>query len=242
MMSENRIWSIKNEYFTPFKMNICRNAEYVISILKKISITSDQSIYLRGSFLESNELFPGSDIDIIVIDDKLENQVIYEIKSKLDFTNRNIEIVLLSQDQIKNRPSYRLLLHTRSLLVSGKIINFDPVKADLETMRDHLFQYKPFMVSQYLSKNKNIRIIQLKQITRAYGILYFLYQNKFSRDIKTCTLWAKEINHTAGNFLEEMWGKVDFTSSYENVDLSIIKTTFIEDSKRALDWYLKKLD
>jgi len=241
-VSENKIWAINGGFFTPFKINISKNAECVLSKLKEIIISPNQSIYLRGSFLECKKLFSSSDIDIIVVADNLDNQIINEIKSKLDFTNRYIEIVLLSQDQINKRPSYRLLLHTRSLLVNGLRIEFEPVKADIETMRDHLFHYKPFMLAPYLSKNKNIRITQLKQITRSYGILYFLYQNKFSRDIKTCTLWAKEINETAGNFLKEMWNNIDFTSSYEKEDLSIIKTSFIYDSKLALDWHLKKVN
>lgn len=239
-MSENQIWSINNGYFTPFKINISRNAEYVLSILKDIRITPDQSIYLRGSFLESNKLYPSSDIDIFLVSENFETKSVDEIKNKLNFTNRNIEIVLLSKNQIKNNPYHRLLLHTRSLLISGKKINFEPVKADLETMRDHLFHYKPFMLAPHLSKNKNIRIIQLKQITRAYGILYFLYQNEFSRDIQTCSNWAKEINYSAGIFLEEMWSTIDFTSSYETVDLSFIKNSFIQDSKHAIDLYLKR--
>jgi hypothetical protein len=235
-MNNCSIWYISDGYFSPFKLIPTKNSELLASTIRKINIPVNISIYLRGSFLESDFLFPNSDIDLVAISDNISKDFLEALKTKLENFKRPIEILSLGQSETQKRHSLRLLLHTRSLHIAGPKIKFSPVKADLETMQDHYFQYKPHMIPANLSLNKNIRIMQLKQITRAYGILYFMHNSKvFSRDISTCLNWAIELDNKTGSILKDLWDSVDYPRTYKKYLLSEIKSAFLNESKRAIN-------
>ena len=82
--------------------------------------------------------------------------------------------------------------------------------------------------------------MQLKQITRSYGVLYFMHNpNVFSRDISTCLNWAIEIDYKTGIILKELWDSVDYPITYEKYNLSKVKSAFIFESRRAIDKFNK---
>lgn len=235
-MNNCRIWNVVDGYFSPFNITPSTNSELLASTIRKINIPINTSIYLRGSYLESDLLFPNSDIDLVTISEDINQYFLEKLKSNLENFNRSIEILSLRQSETQKRHALRLLLHTRSLHVAGPKIKFSPVKADLETMRDHYFQYKPHMISPNLSLRKNIRIMQLKQITRSYGVLYFMHNpNVFSRDILTCLNWAIELDYKTGSILKELWNSVDYPRTYKENNLSEIKSAFLIESRRAVD-------
>jgi hypothetical protein len=237
-MNNCRIWNVCDGKFSPFKITPTKNSEVLSSTIRKIKIPVNTSIYLRGSYLESDFLFPNSDIDLVIISNFINHDFIEKIKVSLINFKRPIEILSLSKSEIKERHTYRLLLHTRSLHVAGPKIKFSPVKANLETMQDHYFQYKPHMISEYLSMNKIIRIMQLKQITRSYSIIYFMYNtNVFSRDISTCLNWAIELDNKTGSILKDLWESVDYPKKYQQNSLSIIKSAFLIESLRVIKKY-----
>lgn len=235
-MNNCRIWNVVDGYFSPFNITPSTNSELLASTIRKINIPINTSIYLRGSYLESDLLFPNSDIDLVTISEDINQYFLEKLKSNLENFNRSIEILSLRQSETQKRHALRLLLHTRSLHVAGPKIKFSPVKADLETMRDHYFQYKPHMIPPNLSLRKNIRIMQLKQITRSYGVLYFMHNpNVFSRDILTCLNWAIELDYKTGSILKELWNSVDYPRTYKENNLSEIKSAFLIESRRAVD-------
>lgn len=235
-MNNCRIWNVVDGYFSPFNITPSTNSELLASTIRKINIPINTSIYLRGSYLESDLLFPNSDIDLVTISEDINQYFLEKLKSNLENFNRSIEILSLRQSETQKRHALRLLLHTRSLHVAGPKIKFSPVKADLETMRDHYFQYKPHMISANLSLRKNIRIMQLKQITRSYGVLYFMHNpNVFSRDILTCLNWAIELDYKTGSILKELWDSVDYPRTYKENNLSEIKSAFLIESRRVVD-------
>jgi len=240
-MNNCKIWYVSDGFFSPIKIIPTTNSELLTSTIRKIKIPINTSIYLRGSFLESDFLFPNSDIDLVTISDNINQDFLEKLKSNLENFNRSIEILSLRQSETQKRHALRLLLHTRSLHVAGPKIKFRPVKADLETMQDHYFHYKPHMIAASLSLHKNIRIMQLKQITRAYGILYFMHKSKvFSRDISTCLNWAIELDNKTGSILKNLWDLVDFSKTYKETNLSEIKSAFIIESQRAVNKFKEK--
>ena len=237
-MNNCRIWNVYDGEFCRFNISPSFNSKYITSTIEQIEIPIDTSVYLRGSYLENDILFSNSDIDLIIISDNIQYDFLETLKANLANLKRPIEILSLSRREIKTRHTYRLLLHTRSLHISGPKIIFSPVKANLETMQDHYFQYKPHMISENLSMNKNIRIMQLKLITRAYGILYFMFEkSKFSRDISTCLNWAIELDNKTGLILTDLWNSVDNPETYQQFSLFEIKTAFLIESQRALNYY-----
>ena len=241
-MNNCTIWNVVDGYFSPFNIIPSSNSKLLASAVSKLDIPINTSIYLRGSYLEYDLLFPNSDIDLIVISDNIKPDSIDKIRNSLVDFKRPVEILSLCRNEIKNRHAIRLLLHTRSLHISGHKIIFSPVKADIETMRDHYFQYKPHMISANLSLQKNIRIMQLKQITRSFGVLYFMHNfNKFSRDILTCLNWAIELDYKTGSTLKELWNSVDYPRTYKETNLNEIKSAFLIASRNALE-NLKKMN
>jgi hypothetical protein len=239
-MNQCRVWSVYDGCFSPFNIIPSKNSESLVSTIQKINIPINTSIYLRGSYLESDFLFPNSDIDLVLISDNIQPELIDVIKTSLVKFNRSVEILGLCLSEVQVRHAFRLLLHTRSLHVTGPKIEFRPVKADLATMQDHYFQYKPHMLSEKLSINKSMRIMQLKQITRAYGILYFMYNsNVFSRDISTCLNWALELDSKSGSILSALCDSVDYPKLYTEYNLSKIISAFLRESKRAINDFTK---
>lgn len=238
-MDNYNIWEVKEGLFTPFQIIPSINSNLIVPALDELELPINTSIYLRGSFLENNTLHQNSDIDLIIIGESKNESLIKDLKRKLSFTKRNIEILSLTPTQIEERATFRLLLQTRSLLIKGLVHFFNPVKANLDTMKDHFFHYKPHMIYPYLSMDKSTRLIQLKLITRAYGILYFLHtRNKFSRDIQTCINWALEIDKNAGLILQKYWENLDFVEHYKREDLSRLKSAFLIESEIAIKKYL----
>lgn len=237
-MNDCRIWKIQKGAFLPFDIVPSQNSNQVVSAIKQLDIPKNTSIYLRGSFLETDILHPNSDVDLVIISETSVLEFIQTINTHLAFINRPIEIVCLSSEDLHLSSTYRLLLHTRSLHIAGPEVVFDPVLANLETMRGHYFHYKPHMLAATLSLSKPLRIMQLKQITRSYGILHFMLDgSEFSRDIPTCLKWANQMNKQNGAELIRLWDTVDSLNAYMKEDLSVIKSVFLENSKLAMEMF-----
>jgi hypothetical protein len=237
-MNDCRIWKVCDGEFSPFEIIPSTNSKLLASAIGKFQIPENISIYLRGSYLENDSLFKNSDIDLVIISENVVPDFLEKLKSSLAELNRPVEILCLSQSELQLRHTHRLLLHTRSLHIAGPKIKFFPVKANLETMQDHYFHYKPHMMSANLSMDKNVRITQLKQITRAYGILYFMFDMvKFSRDISTCLNWAVELDSKTGLVLKSLWNSVDNPKRYKRYSLNEIKSSFLEKSQGAINYY-----
>jgi hypothetical protein len=238
-MVNNQIWEVKEGFFLPFQITPSTHSTFITPVLKDVELTKNQSIYLRGSFLENNSLHQNSDVDLIVIGESIDKTLINNLKRKLSFTKRSIEILSLTPAQVENSSIFRLLLQTRSLHLKGRVRFFSPVKANLETMKDHFFHFRPHMIFPILSMDKSIRLIQLKLITRSYGVLYFLHsRDKFSRDIETCLFWAKEIDEIAGRTLQKHWENLDLVENYKKEDISSIISRFLIEFEKAIKKYL----
>ena len=238
-MQKYQVWEVKEGLFTPFQITPSKNVNLITTALNNLELPKNTSIYLRGSFLENNTLYQNSDIDLVVIAEFVDETLLNKLRRKLSFTKRSIEILSLTPAQIDKNDTFRLLLHTRSLLIKGPECFFNPVKACLEAMKDHFFHYKPHMIYPLLSMDKSTRLIQLKAITRSYVILYFLHtRNKFSRDIETCVIWAMEIDKNAGHILKRHWENLDDYFNYKREDLSKLKSTFLIESEVAIKKYL----
>jgi predicted nucleotidyltransferase len=218
------VWDINNGYFLPFSIKTTQFSKAIIEDIRKIKFEKDVSIYLRGSCYEEEKPHPKSDIDIVIIGTKLEKYLIENISSCLEKYNRPVEISFIYNSEIKFSPSILLLLSTRSKLILGKKIHFPAVPANLQTMADHYYKYCYFLLPDTLKSSKTQRLHELKNLTRNFGIVYFMQYGLFSRDIYTCLKWAYELNYSVGEKLEGFWNQLNHsTGLLKNWDITTVK-------------------
>ena len=124
------IWEISEGSFLPFNINesiLFAEATGFIDKIKRLYIS--ESIYLRGSLLESKKPFSKSDIDVFVIyNSAINRQEIYgKIKSCSD---RELDLKWISSDYLKADYVFYALLAHRSILINGIDIKFEPLRAE----------------------------------------------------------------------------------------------------------------
>jgi hypothetical protein len=106
---------------------------------------------------------------------------------------------------VTHSPAVRLLLATRSLLLTGPARTFAPVAADEVTLRDHGRRYRIWRLEDGLSARKGRRLCELKQLTRAFGVLHRLAGGAFSRDIAYCLEIADQLHPPSAAVLRAAW-------------------------------------
>ena len=142
------------------------------------------SIYLRGSVIENLQPFHGSDIDIFVV---YEGELIFEsLPNFRNFTTRELDIKFINKNKLKEDQVFYALLVHRSVHIGGPKIKFENVKTDREFAWKHWIKYFPSGLPNELDCSKVVSVIHFKQLVRSFGVLLFLDQNKFTRDINTC--------------------------------------------------------
>lgn len=218
------VWEINNGYFQPFSIKSTLLSKAIIDDISKIRFESDVSVYLRGSCYEEEKPHPKSDIDIIIIGTKWDKYIIENIHSCLKKYNRPVEISFSYDSEIIFYFSMLLLLNTRSKLIFGKERHFPPVPANLQAMTDHYYRYCYFLLPDVLSSPINQRVHELKNLTRNFGIIYFMRYGFFARDIYTCTKWAFELNYSIGDKLNYFWNQINNSKDIlMKMDITTIK-------------------
>lgn len=221
------IWEVQNSEFKSFTITPTENALILIKTLTTLQLPINTSLFIRGSYLENDFLYPNSDIDLMIVGIENYENLKNQINNVLSFLKIPIDIVILSKQEIESNAAYRLLLQTRAYLISGEKIILTPIKANFDTMKHFYFHYKPFFIPEILYRNQSSCFTFLKQLTRSFGVIYFLkHGNQFSRDIKTCIQWAKEIDFKIGVELEQIWERFDKDSGSESYEIKNILASF----------------
>ena len=236
------IWDSIDGFFQPFNIKTTPLFEEIKSEISSITLPISSSLYMRGSLTEELYPHPKSDVDIILIDTRNQTEIISNtIREKLAYLNRPIEINPLKMQEINSSQLYRLLLQTRATHISGRKIDFKPVAADLETMKNHYYTYLAFTLNDVLKSTIQRRVCELKQLTRSFGIVNFLLHGQFSRDIFTCIQWAKRIDQEAGSQLESFWYQIDQNTHIPNMDIRYIKEKLWYYSNEGVKMYKRNL-
>ena len=179
-------WEICKGSLLPFKINESEFSEEAIFFLENIRSIENivPSIYLRGSVIENLQPFHGSDIDIFVV---YEGDLTCEsLPNFRNFTTRELDIKFINKNKLKEDQVFYALLVHRSVHIGGPKIKFENVKTDREFAWKHWIKYFPSGLPNELDCSKVVSVIHFKQLVRSFGVLLFLDQNKFTRDINTC--------------------------------------------------------
>ena len=202
-------WKVQDGKFLPFFLKKNAFVNHVQAQLQTLDLPKECSIYIRGSRIEDANHHPLADIDLIVLS---PFECIEDVFSKLtpwmEQSLIPIDIRKKTPSRVHVDPHIRLLLHTRSIHIFGERHIFHPVPANLETMQKIFHDYAYYQFPPILRSGFQLRLLQLKLLTRSFGCIGFLQGHPFTRDVATCIHIAKSNDRHVGLLLEEYWERI----------------------------------
>lgn len=221
-------WQVRNgEFIFPNHLNNIYSlpGKKIKEALKNTD--TNLQIFLRGSLLENKLPFARADADLFVLYNHTSQ--LNELKNILP-PNVFYDIKLIPKEILQNDFVYYALLHCRSLQISGEKIKRIPIKADKQFAWEHWIKYCPPMLPDRIDTQNNISLIHFKLLTRCFGVLSFLKDKLFTRDISECIAIAKSEESNSAKILNEMRKCLEYNKP---------KTFYVADIKKLL---IKKFD
>ncbi len=220
---------IKDGFFEPLAISPGDRAREIRERVQRTNLTPEVDVFLRGSVLEEPTPHPEADLDLVVVCSRRHwADVSATLQQTLAPLGRPIDLLPIEPNDLQVAPSIRLLITTRSLHLSGRCPLFPLVAADLRTMKAHWFRYAPFNLPSVLTSSRRRRVCELKLLTRSFGVLEFFSTGRFSRGIKTCLHWAREINPEAGLRLHRFWTALEDGKALPDMNIDPIRQAFLE--------------
>lgn len=199
---ESAYWQVRNgEFVFPDHLkNIHSLPGQKIEAAFKNTDTKLQ-IFLRGSMLENEYPFIGADVDLFVL--YTHSSQLNELKNILP-QNDYYDIKLIPQASLCNDYVFDALLHCRSLQISGNSFNRKPIKADKQFAWEHWKKYCPAIIPDRIDTSNNSALIYFKLLTRCFGVLSFLKNRSFTRDVSECIAIALIEDTSKSDILTDM--------------------------------------
>ncbi len=210
-------WDTADGFFIPFSTEHNQACVQLERIVAGLSLPKNASLYLRGSILEEAQPHPSADIDIIMVCDnqRPDEMFIKQLLEQLSILDRDVDLSILSAAEAQRSIQHRLLLHTRSVRLCGKARHFDPVAANLDTMKAHLCAYAPSFPPDIFVASLRSRVSALKNLTRCFGVFMFVAGGRFTRDVPTCIEHACALKQDIGQMLRSAWRDVEIRKPIE---------------------------
>lgn len=208
-------WEVDQEYWLPFNISfsaLSEEARLIFAHLQSI-MPHDISVYARGSVIESALPFARSDLDLFFV--LPENGLLPPLSHADIITRRELDVKVIRKNTLQSDKALYSLLAHRSIHVCGPVLNLAPVKADLDFAWRHWLKYCPAGLPAEITCNHRYSVILMKQLIRSFGVLMFLEQNRFTRDIGECIQYAARIYHSLPNLLNDI--RINIEKSSENV-------------------------
>lgn len=193
----DRAWVIKDGYFQRRAPN-CTSHNFVkieryLKPIRHLFWQMGCSLYIRGSIIEEPYPFDASDIDFFLIGPPEATQKVIEVfMGTLSPHFKAIDVVPLTREAVQENIVFRLLIHTRSLILAGPKVDFPPVPADWKTAHAHWKLFNIEELTDYIDADASSNACMVKNLLRAIAILY-LPQQQFSRHLPTCLKWGLKI-------------------------------------------------
>jgi hypothetical protein len=149
---------------------------------------TDLQVFLRGSMLEEVNPFEKSDIDLIILYDKPEQLLDLRIPS---FGEHILDLKLIPKNSTKSDYVYNALLNCRSLQIKGEPIERKTLAADKKFAWEHWISYCPALIPNQIDTVDNRAVMQFKWLSRCFGVLSYLKDKMFTRDISECLRIAR---------------------------------------------------
>ena len=199
-------WKVEQGYFCPVSLQNTSYIQELQALTSLLSLPETVRIYARGSRVEHESHHPFADLDLIILsprDTKKSDLIaLYDWFKKSSIP---IDIRKCISSEIHLDAHLHLLIATRSVHIKGIKLMLEPVPANIETMRCIFHQYAFYRLPPILTSHHNLRLLELKLLTRSFGCIGFLQGSPFTRDIAACIEVAKADNEHIGHLLESFW-------------------------------------
>ena len=231
MLDINAYWPIQGgdfiypEYLETIHSHIGKEIQKCI-----MNYPGELQVFIRGSMLEHSHPFKHSDLDLFVIYDHYEEveKLKYHLPKGYEY---DVKLVRRSHDTY----DYVLdaLLYCRSKQLCGIPIVRKHIQANKEFAWNHWVKYCPVMIPSPIHTHDPYALIHYKLLTRCYGVISYLKEGLFTRDINECI-------HIAGNESTEY----EFTLNQirfaleQKVDLVVEVSNIKENLRMTFDRYL----
>ena len=199
-------WKTRQGIFLPFsEQNLSYESQEFIKDVK--TLNASEHILIRGSFIETQHPFKYSDLDIFVIYTDHRRQELY--RQLQDLTNRILDLKWVKADYLQEDFVYYALLAHRSLQITGDPLTFTPLNADRDFAWKHWVKYFPVGLPDLLNSSEQFSVIFFKQLIRCFGVIEFLKNGQFTRDIGACINFAKKIEPSMGDQLYQIRNSIE---------------------------------
>jgi hypothetical protein len=219
------VWKIANSKFLPFYIkedSLSSEAKEFIHKVRKLNLL--ESIYLRGSLIENKQPFWKSDIDIFVISKgSVNNEINRQICA---LSVRELDIKMINAEYLKTDLVFYALLAHRSMHINGEKINLEFLPTNREFAWHHWVKYFPSGLPNEFDCSQRVSVIYFKQLIRCFGVIMFLEQNKFTRDINSCIDYSLSIDPEVYLILTSMKKSIE-ENEKKNYDIKQIKKLLI---------------
>jgi len=163
----------------------------VLSLLNPIPFDEGCRVYLRGGILEECVPHAQADVDLVVVGPRAQSTDVAEaICERLAALDRPIEAVPIEEADLQRVAQLRMLIQFRSLQLHGASLGLPPLEVN-DALIDGLWRvYSPSLLADTLEGHLRHRLVTLKYLLRAVGILG-LSEGCYSRDLRTCLAWSQ---------------------------------------------------
>jgi hypothetical protein len=145
-------------------------------------------VFLRGSLLECAAPFERADADLFVLYDQPDQ---LRALSNLLPEGYSYDIKAIPRSRMGEDFVYYALLHCRSLQIGGPPLAAEPVHADKAFAWKHWVKYCPALIPGAIDTSSPTALIHFKLLTRCFGVLSFLRDRRFTREIGACIDFAE---------------------------------------------------
>lgn len=198
----SKYWQVIDNHFTfPVYLSEIRSEEGRRMKDLLTGLNNGLQIFLRGSLLEDEHPFQWADIDMFILYD---NQFQLKILNNILPINQFYDIKLIMNGSSHVDYVFNALLQCRSLEITGKEFTRVPILADKQFAWEHWIKYCPTMIPDRIDTQSTMALIYFKLLTRCFGVISFLKNRSFTRDISECISIAQSEEKTASDFLTEM--------------------------------------
>lgn len=166
-------------------------------------------VFLRGSLLECAAPFERADADLFVFYDQPDQ---LRALSDLLPEGYSYDIKAIPRSRIGEDFVYHALLHCRSLQIGGPHLAAEPVDADKVFAWKHWVKYCPALIPGTIDTSGPMALIHFKLLTRCFGVLSFLRDRRFTREIGACIDFAETEETGTADRLREIRGALEARS------------------------------
>jgi len=195
-------WEIQNgRFLRPQSLDAIRSEKGRILADVVAQIDNGLKVFLRGSLLECPNPFTDADADLFII---FKDFGQLEALRGILPHNYNYDIKQIREGDEGSDFVYHALLHCRSLQLCGEPLFDAPVYADKEFAWRHWVKYCPALIPSVIDSSNSWSLIHFKLLVRCFGVLSFLRDRRFTREIGPCITFAEMENPQMGQKLKKM--------------------------------------